>query len=363
MNSTDSPTPDDGQNGKAKKPRASKKKPKESPPSKTPQDPVIPEPESRGRLGSDLQPKDTRYFLKPWIPYSILSLVIGRANVGKSTFLAWLAAQAGNVCILPGYEEEVERKTLPRMQHMGVKMNLVRFLDDRPYTLPRDKIRIANIMRSWEATLLIIDPIDSYMDEGMSENNGQDVRIMLESAFWIAKETEAAVVAVRHPGKDRKNLLVGSRSWRNVPKSIMELFTDGQEKPRYFIRHEKDSDGNDWPVVEYVLEGNPGKPRRFKLKGEIKDHLAEFGTDDNDPAGMEKVKLAGRILRHMMDTETEVFSEEYIARCSKEGIAPSAGYAARRKCGVFAVPSGSGAKWVMKRKEGPWPNWTDTEKH
>ena len=51
--------------------------------------------------------------------------------------------------------------------------------------------------------IFILDPIDSYLDEGLSEDRGQHVRPLLEAAAWIAKETGAAVVATRHPGKDR----------------------------------------------------------------------------------------------------------------------------------------------------------------
>lgn len=319
------------------------------------------EPETRGRLASDLVPQTVEWLIKPWIPRALLSVVVGMPNIGKSTFMAWLLGIAKSAAILPGFEEVPEVTTLPRLKAHKVLLESVRFLDDRPYFLPRDKVRIANILTGWEADLLVIDPIDSYMDEDLNENVGRDVRTFLESAAWIARETGAAVVGVRHPGKDRTNVMPGSRQWRAVPRMIVELIEDSSVPPKKFIRHFRDGLGQDARPREYVLQGERGKPRVFKLLGEMDDALNTLSTSAGDPACRLKVRLAGQVLRHMMESETECFAEDYMARLQAQSIGGSAGYEARRLCGIFSIPSGSGAKWVMKRADVPWPKWTDLD--
>jgi predicted ATP-dependent serine protease len=69
--------------------------------------------DAKGRLAADLSIRKVQWLMRPWIPSGMLTLVAGLPGVGKSTFLAWLVAQAGCACILPGYEEDVERRRFP----------------------------------------------------------------------------------------------------------------------------------------------------------------------------------------------------------------------------------------------------------
>lgn len=318
------------------------------------------EEDGRGRLASDLRPRGVQWLLQPWVPLEMLSLVIGLPSAGKSTFMAWLIAQAGCAVLLPGFEEVVEVTTLPRLLANGVNTRLLRILDDRDYRLPRDKKKIASILRGWEAQLLVLDPIDSYMEEELNENTGRDVRLLLESAAWIAAETGAAVVGVRHPGKDRTNPLPGSRQWRAVPRSIAELMSDGGNPPRLLIRHYKDSLGQDAKPREFRLEGERGRPRKFLLAGEVDATLNDLASAASDPSGRRKVLEAAQLIRHLFQQDEKPAVQELVAQCRLLGVGEHARDEAKRLLGIITAPLESGGKWVMFRQAKDWPSWLET---
>lgn len=352
-------------NGQAVKP---KRKPRPKKPGKIPSEEVRvvhaepKEESSGGRLGSDLRERGVDFLLRPFIPRGMLSMVVGLPAVGKSTFIAWLVAQAGCAAIMPGFEEEVEVTTLPRLQANGANLRLIRFLDDRDYRLPRDKQRIASILKHWEAEILVMDPIDSYMEEDLNENAGRDVRLMLEAAAWVAKESGAAVVGVRHPGKDRLNVMPGSRQWRAVPRSIVELCSDGNSPPRLLIRHYKDSLGQDARPRQYRLEGERGKPRRFVMSDEVDTSMGGLAQAAADPTERLDIQTAGRHIRHLFETTTEASVTDLVNLCRSNGIGDKARREAVRLLGIFSKPSSSGGKWIMYRTGKDWPSWTDVPK-
>jgi hypothetical protein len=324
--------------------------------------PVDPAP-SLGRLAADISLRKIDWLLSPWLPRGMLSLVVGLPSIGKSTFMAFLMRHASACVIMPGYEEDPEVTTLPRMKANGVNLKTVRFLDDWRYTLPRDQARIARIVTHAKADLLVIDPIDSYLDDELNENNGRDVRALLESAATIATKTGAAVVGVRHPGKDRSNVLPGSRQWRAVPRCILELTLDGSRKARNILRHYKDSLGQDARPRQYTLEGERGKPKRFLLAGEIDVSLAGLAGIAKDPTERHDIRAAGKAIRELFRASGEPFIPDLVALCRQNGVSDTARRQAMELLGIEGRPGTLGGKWIMTGAPSTWPPWTDEDGH
>lgn len=342
--------------GKPAKPRRQRKPKKEAKKKEDAPSPLA-QKENRGRIAAMLTAKDVQWLLSPWIPRGMLSLVAGLPAVGKSTFLAWLISRAGRVVVLPGYEEDVEVTTLPRLVANGADLWQIRFLDDKRYTFPRDKKALVNRCKEWGAQLIVFDPIDSYLDDEMNENTGQDVRAFLESIAEVAKETGAAAVGVRHPGKDRINVMPGSRQWRAVPRSIVELVGDGGTPQRLMIRHFKDSLGQDAKPRQYRLEGERGKPRRFILDVEVDATLHDLALVASDPTGKRKIMDAAKLIKHLFEQEEKPAVQDLVAQCRLLGIGEHARDEAKRLLNIISTPLESGGKWVMMRPGKEWPKW------
>jgi hypothetical protein len=242
-----------------------------------------------------------------------------------------------------------------------VDLRSVLLLDDRDYRFPRDKKRVADALKDWGAILLVLDPVDSYMEDGVGENDGPDVRDYLESLHWIAVQAGAAVVGVRHPGKDPRNLMPGSRQWRNVPRSIVLQTIDTSFPPKRYMVHHKDSYGNDEPPHRYGLEGKPGQPRRFVMEGRMDHAVVRLSSEVSDPTDRMDIRLAGRILRRLMTKETEPTVEDLKNECMRNGVSDRARKTAAQLLGMNPRPREGAGKWYMFRTATDWPAWTDED--
>lgn len=329
-----------------------------------------------GKTAAEFETRTVEWLLHPWIPRALLSMVVGNPCVGKSSFIAALLAHAtggrsmedfvrnrhGKAVFLPGYEEDLEVMTVPRLRAAGVRLERVLMLTDDRISLAKDKEQLARTVKAFGASMLVGDPIDSYIDEEFSENDSQAVRPLLEAAAWIARETGAAVVFARHPGKDKDNVMPGSRAWRAVPRSIVQLTTDGSIPPRYLLSHFKDSLGTKSQAREYSLDQEPGEPPTFEM-GEDVDRVAEdLLRSAQAPTGRYKLMLACRLVRYCFEEEKEPTRVKLGEEARRQGLGEDTLADALRLLGVKSIPPGKrGDPWILKRTSVFWPKWLPQE--
>lgn len=349
-------------NGEAPKerPKRVRKKPKAVTADKATETTALPQESiyaNCGRSASSLRKEEVSWLLEPWVPLSMLTLVAGEPNAGKSTLFAWLLSLPGRSIILPGEEERPELHLRPRLEANGVNLDNVKILDDHPYIFPRDKKVLAGIAKHWGANRIIIDPLDSYFPEGASENDGQVVRPFLESLGWVAYEAGVALIAARHPGKEAGNLLPGSRQWRTVPRQIVELAKVPGDDRRRIIRLDKDGNNTGAKPRYFLLEPTKGKARRFQLEKEVDATDAALVREVEGPGNRWSVMLAGQLIREVFHDEEDPTVEELNARATKKGIGQKALDDAKRLLGVWCKPREKQGKWFMHRESKDWPEW------
>ena len=329
-----------------------------------------------GRLASDVESKAVEWLLYPWIPRGLFALVVGNPCVGKSTFLAALIAHAtggpnlemlvknrpGKVVLLPGYEEDLEVMTIPRLKAAGAQMNRVRILTADRISLLQNKAALATEIDAFGACLLVADPIDSYVNEDFHENDATAVRPVLEAAAAIARLTNAAVVAARHPGKDVGNICPGSRAWRAVPRSIVQLTADGNVPPDFSIGHFKDSLGTGECPRRYELQRKGAHPPVFLLGNDV-DHTAEELTRSaGGPVGRYKLMAACRLIRWMFSEDEAPTRHSLGEEGRKIGVGEDTLNDALRLLGVRAVPPARrGDPWKLLHTALEWPSWLPDE--
>lgn len=230
---------------------------------------------SVARRLSDVREEETEWLVANTIPKHTLTLVVGMPGTGKSTFGAWLTAKAKTPGLIPGSEESVKAALRPRMAAAGVDLDRAILLDGRQWTLPRDRLRLAQVITDGQIDFLWIDPIDGFMGEE-SENDGPRVRAMLESLHRIAENTKCTVVAARHPGKAVDNICPGSRQWRAVPRVIIKLAKDSGPPVRRFLSVFKSFQGGE-PLPREFAINRVGKSGVFELGKEVTEADASTG--------------------------------------------------------------------------------------
>lgn len=341
-----------------KKPRA-KRKPK-----------ATPEPSSNGQqatpalppgsfLLSDVKIEKVDFLFEPFIPKGMLTIVVGRPSIGKSTFLAWLTARARFTVMIASPEESMAKATAPRLEVNGVKNDKVLVLKDPRYKLPRGERLIVDVMRQFGAELLIMDPVSSSMEEGKVEISTEDVRGLLESAHRIAEATNAAVVGVRHPGKKEGNVLKGSTSWEEVPRSVVVLEKEVSNPPRHFLRHHKDGNGTNSKARLYSLAGEPGTPKLFELGAELDVADEQLAALSDDLLMQWDVREVCKVVKHLFQQDPEPLVNDLVVHCRNLGISETARRKALNYLGIERRATSVGGKRKMVRTQKNWPPWLE----
>jgi hypothetical protein len=271
----------------------------------------------------------------------MLSLVVGRPNTGKSSFLAWLMSQVGRTVLFPGFEEVLEVLMLPRFKVHGVNLDNVLCLNDQHYSPQDQKDQIIRQVRAWRADLVVIETVDSYLPGDVSENDGQAVRPFLEALETIAEQTGAAIVGSRHPGKDADNVMRGSQAWGAVPRVQLELVRDDGPPLRRFMRPYKYGVGAEPPSQSFELVTSPNQPPVFRLGAAADRGMVDLARDVPDALDRSFVQMAEHLLRALLaDSEKE--SSLVLAEGRKEGLSERTVYRASKTLGVVIRRHGTG---------------------
>lgn len=228
----------------------------------------------RGRLrltpASTFEIRPTTWLWEDRIPLGELTVIAGREGIGKSTFLAWLAAQItqGN---LPGHhgphqdhpgtprsvlyaasEDSWEATIAPRLLAAGADLDHVYRIDTieaDQLILPRDTTHLPYAARDVNAAALMCDPIVSLIDDDISPNRPKDLRRALEPLRAACDQAGLACIALAHFNKstadDIGTLIAGSRAWAEVPRAVLGIV--------------QDKDADDYTCVMSQIKNNLGR--------------------------------------------------------------------------------------------------------
>src|SRR5581483_10137647 len=166
------------------------------------------------RLDGPIEP--ITWLWEGWIPDANITLLAGDGGVGKSTFLAGLAARLsrgdginggtpGNTLILSA-EDSGAQIIGPRLRAAGADLDRVRELHlsredwNESLTFPRDAAVLAAATRDFAAKLVILDPGNSHLDVENSHSD-LDVRRALGPLAAVAMQERCAIVFLIHLNK------------------------------------------------------------------------------------------------------------------------------------------------------------------
>lgn len=182
-----------------------------------------------------------------------LHLLIGRQGAGKSTYAAWVAAQASTGRAWPGgtertgwraamlsLEEPAERLAA-RLTAAGARLEAVEVLGDvtdvaadgREYCRPwraGDLRALEAVIRETRVQLVTIDGLGYTLAGGKSSDGGYAViGSALAKLAVVAERTGCAILGLTHPPKGASEAVtaaIGSTAWTAVPRITWVLGTD-----------------------------------------------------------------------------------------------------------------------------------------
>lgn len=199
------------------------------------------------RKAADVQERPVTWFWRDKLVGGAINLLLGMPDVGKSVLTCDLAARkttgmpwplgndpanpSGSVAIM-AVEDSPETTIVPRLRAAGADLDRVHLIEGVHRDGVRDGFDIAKDIGRLDAlrrrcpdlSLVIIDPLDSYIGTEVDTRSGNKVR----QALWPLKDwadaTGVTVLIVHHLNKSASTTpldrVSGSRSFGALPRSV-----------------------------------------------------------------------------------------------------------------------------------------------
>jgi RecA-family ATPase len=186
---------------------------------------------------AEVAPRNVRFLVPGLIPLRTLTLVPGIGGLGKSTWLAAIAAKLSRgelgdpgATLIVSYEDAAEEVLRPRLEAAGANLELVHqvVLANEAFgcvQLPQHVEELVFQANEVQAKLIIIDPIVAAIDVALDAHKDQHVRSVLARLAQLAEDLDCAVVLVAHlnktPSTQEHIRVGGSTAFWNACRSVV----------------------------------------------------------------------------------------------------------------------------------------------
>ena len=248
----------------------------------------------RIRPACEFAPETAEYLVEPYLPRGMVSILGGVSGAGKTSLaldicarltrgetppVAYAAAPSGRgpfalpprVSLREGggtegdgegkpadrlspctviyltAENDPNKVLRPRAEAMGADLTRLYFQEGASYAMGDEDLY--NLCRAIRPDLLVFDPIQSYLGQGVQMNRAEQVRPLLDSLSALAKELDMAVLLISHMSKpgpgacSALDRLLGSSDFRNAARSILIVGRDPDDPDTRVFAHAKNSLG------------------------------------------------------------------------------------------------------------------------
>ncbi len=208
-----------------------------------------------------------------------LTLYAGREGIGKSTLAYTLAAavtrgtlagrysQAPKAVLVAATEDSWAHTIVPRLMaaradlHRIFRIDVTNGREDAvpALSLPRDLPALERHIHEQDVALILLDPLMSRLDGGLDTHKDSEVRQALEPLTALADRTGAAILGLIHVNKgfsnDPLNLVMGSRAFTAVARSVLFVMTDPEDEQRRLLGTPKNNLGRtDLPTLTFTVQ-------------------------------------------------------------------------------------------------------------
>ena len=246
-------------------------------------------------LFSEVQSRPVQWLWRPYIPIGKVTFLQGDPNCGKSIMMMNIVAELSRGGAMPDgtalgrpqkiiyqcSEDDAEDTIKPRLEARGAYCQNVAFINEEIHgDLTMEDERIREAIESFRPRLLVIDPIQAYVENDADLTRASRARrLMRRIGIWASKY-ECAIVVIGHYSKDngKKDLYRGLGSIDLVAsaRSVLQVERSEDDRDVRIVHHVKSS-------AEYH-----GPDFSFEIRQGTGFRWLDIGKCEQQPAEMEK---------------------------------------------------------------------------
>lgn len=228
-------------------------------------------------LYSEIQSKPVQWLWRPYIPIGKVTLLQGDPNDGKSTMMMNIVAELSRGGAMPDgtalgrpqkiiyqcSEDDAGDTIKPRLEAYGADCRNIAFINEEIYSgLTIDDERLREAVEAFRPRLLIIDPIQAYVENDSDLMNASKARrLMRRTGIW-ASRYECAIVVIGHMNKSggQKDLYRGLGSIDLVAsaRSVLQVERSKEDEAIRTVHHIKSSAAPKGPDFSFEIRPETG---------------------------------------------------------------------------------------------------------
>lgn len=297
---------------------------------------------------SDIPAEEVQWLWYPYLPRGKITIIQGDPGEGKTTFVLALAALLTQGLPVPGgadgqppmniiyqtAEDGLADTVKPRLTALGADCSRVLVIDESERELTLSDRRLAQAIDEAGAGLLVLDPIQAYLGDGVDMHRANEVRPIFKRLGQLAERTSCAIVLVGHMNKMQgaKSAYrgLGSIDFRAAARSVLLVGRSRDDSDVRVVVHDKSSLAPEGASILFSLHSDTG----FSWRGFCDTTASELLSGTGPSAT--KTEQAERLLLELLK-DGEVASEELLKRSTALGISERTLKIAKQNQGVVSV--------------------------
>lgn len=307
-----------------------------------------------------IKAEEIKWLWYPYIPYGKLTIVQGDPGEGKTTFALKLAAELSKGNCFGDGEEAKEGEPIniiyqtaedgladtvkPRLEAAGADCSRILVIDDSEKTLSMQDSRIEQALEQTHAKLLILDPIQAYLGDGVDMNRANETREVTKKIGALAERTGCAVILIGHMNKGSGAKAayrgVGSIDFFAIARSVLLVARVPDNTNIRAIAQIKNNLAQEGETVAFKLEEGA-----FTWLGtydiSADELLSGFSSGD-------KSTKAEKFLRELLNANESYPSNEIFVQGKKLGISKRTLENVKQELGIKAIRVGTVWHWKMR---------------
>ena len=283
------------------------------------------------RKMSEVQLQEVEWLWKPYIPFGKITIIQGDPGEGKTTFALRLAAACSSGEPLCGMEitepfnviyqtaEDGLGDTIkPRLIEAGANESMVLNIIEDTDPLSLSDKRIEKAITETNARLMILDPIQGYIDKNVDINRANEIRSVLKKVATVAERTGCAIVLVGHlnkaKGASAQYRGLGSIDFRAAARSVLLVGRLRKDPSIRIVVHDKSSLAPEGKSIAFNLGNDEGF---YWVDGydevTAEELLCGYSAET-------KTAVAEELIRDMLDYGEEVMADEIFRVAESKNI-------------------------------------------